>query len=114
MVTKQQIATSQKSIYKIAVLHGKPEPTVIFSNLYDILAGDSSSLREESPLEKEARANLALLIDQTMREKAPAGWKSDIDGPRGNQVLNALFSIMSRDRKATKAIFEIIKNQSGY
>lgn len=97
-----------------AMLHGKPEATVIFSNLYDILAGDTSVMREESPLEKEARANLALLIDQTIREKAPAGWKSDIDGPRGSQVINALFPIMSRDRKATKAIFEIIKNQPGY
>ena len=97
-----------------SVLHGKPEAMVIYSNLYDILAGDTSSLREESPIEKEARAELALRIDQTMREKAPAGWKGEIDGPRGVQVINALFPIMSRDRKATQAIFEIIKNQPGY
>lgn len=94
------------------VLHGKPEATVIYSNLYDILEGDTSVLREESPLEKEARADLALRIDQTMREKAPAGWKGD--DTREKQVLNALFPIMSRDRKATQAIFEIIKNQPGY
>ncbi|MBK8038551.1 MAG: type I restriction endonuclease subunit R [Verrucomicrobiaceae bacterium] len=95
-----------------AVLHGKPEATVIYSNLYDILEGDTSVMREESPLEKEARADLALRIDQTMREKAPAGWKGD--DTREKQVLNALFPIMSRDRKATQAIFEIIKNQPGY
>ena len=95
-----------------AVLRGKPEATVIYSNLYDVLAGETSVLREESPLEKDARADLALRIDQTMREKAPAGWKGD--DTREKQVLNALFPIMSRDREATLAIFEIIKNQPGY
>ncbi len=49
-----------------------------------------------------------------MKESAPAGWKSDTEGPKGIQVLNALFPIMSRDREATQAIFEIIKNQPGY
>lgn len=49
-----------------------------------------------------------------MRERAPAGWKSDTEGPKGSQVLNALFPIMSRDRSATQAIFEIIKKQPGY
>jgi type I restriction enzyme R subunit len=29
-------------------------------------------------------------------------------------VLNALFPLMSRDRAATQAIFEIIKHQDGY
>ena len=57
---------------------------------------------------------LALYLDTTMREKAPAGWKGDVDGPRGRQVLNALFPIMSQDREATLAIFDIIKNQPGY
>ena len=47
-----------------------------------------------------------------MREKAPAGWKGD--DVREKQVLNALFPIMSRDRVATLAIFEIIKSQPGY
>lgn len=45
-------------------------------------------------------------------EKAPAGWKGD--DTREKQVLNALFPIMSRDRQATQAIFEIIKNQPSY
>ena len=47
-----------------------------------------------------------------LREKAPAGWKGD--DTREKQVLNALFPIMARDREATQAIFEIIKNQRGY
>jgi len=33
---------------------------------------------------------------------------------REKQVLNALFPLMSRDRQATQAIFEIIKNQPNY
>jgi type I restriction enzyme R subunit len=95
-----------------ASLHGKPEATVIYSNLYDILAGDSSGLREESPFDKEERAALALQIDQAMREHAPAGWKGDVT--REKQVLNALFPIMKRDRKVTQALFDIIKNLPGY
>jgi type I restriction enzyme R subunit len=47
-----------------------------------------------------------------MREKAPAGWKGD--DTREKQVLNALFPILSRDRAATQAIFEIIKKQTSY
>jgi type I restriction enzyme R subunit len=47
-----------------------------------------------------------------MREHAPAGWKGD--ETREKQVLNALFPILSRNRQATLAVFEIIKNQPGY
>jgi type I restriction enzyme R subunit len=47
-----------------------------------------------------------------MREKAPSGWKGD--PAREAQVLNALFPIMNRDREATRAIYEIIKQQAGY
>jgi type I restriction enzyme, R subunit len=47
-----------------------------------------------------------------MREKAPAGWKGD--DVREGQVLNAIFPIMSRDRQATQAIFDIVKNQRSY
>ena len=51
-------------------------------------------------------------VDQAMHEKAPAGWKGD--DIREKQVLNALFPIMSRDRRATQAVFDLIKNQPGY
>jgi type I restriction enzyme R subunit len=47
-----------------------------------------------------------------MREHAPAGWKGD--DTREKQVLNALFPIMLRNRPATQAVFEIIRNQPGY
>lgn len=95
-----------------SVLHGRPEAIVIFNNLPDILAGETSVVREESPVEVEERATLALKIDQAMREHAPAGWKGD--DTREKQVLNALFPIMERDRAATQALFEIVKNQAGY
>ena len=95
-----------------AVLHGKPAAIVLFNNLPDILAGGASAFHEENTLEKAERATLALQLDQAMREHAPAGWKGD--DTREKQVLNALFPIMSRDRTATQAIFEIIKHQPGY
>jgi len=95
-----------------AILHGKPGAVVLFNNLPDILTAESSVLREESPLEIEERAQLALRIDQVMREHAPAGWKGD--DARAKVVLNALFPVMQRDKQATRAVFEIIKNQPGY
>jgi len=47
-----------------------------------------------------------------MREHAPAGWKGD--ETREAQVKNALFPLLHRNREATQALFELIKNQAGY
>lgn len=47
-----------------------------------------------------------------MRENAPAGWYGD--DAREAQVVNALFPILERDRTATEAVFEIVKNQPSY
>ena len=95
-------------------LHGKQEAAVLFNNLEPILAGIPSTANElrDEAWEIEHRIDIALDIDQAMREKAPAGWLGDTT--REAQVLNALFPIMQRDREATTAIFEIIKNQPGY
>jgi type I restriction enzyme R subunit len=90
-----------------AVLNGYPGAIVLFNNLADIPATTF-----QCPADEDGRASLALELDLAMREKAPAGWKGD--DTREKQVLNALFPIMSRDRQATQAIFEIIKNQPGY
>lgn len=90
-----------------AVLHGKLEAIVLFNNLASIPAASF-----QCPADEEERAKLALELDQAMREKAPAGWKGD--DTREKQVLNALFPIMARDRQATQAIFEIVKNLPGY
>lgn len=90
-----------------AVLNGYPGATVLFNNL-----GHIPTTTFQCPADDNAKAKLALELDLAMREKAPAGWKGD--DTREKQVLNAIFPIMSRDRQATQAIFEIIKNQPGY
>jgi type I restriction enzyme R subunit len=90
-----------------AMLNGYPGGIVLFNNLSDIPATSF-----QCPADEDGKAKLALELDLAMREKAPAGWKGD--DIREKQVLNALFPIMSRDRQATQAIFEVIKNQPGY
>jgi type I restriction enzyme, R subunit len=90
-----------------AVLNGYPGAIVLFNNLADIPATTF-----QCPADEDGKAKVALELDLAMREKAPAGWKGD--DTREKQVLNAIFPIMSRDRQATQAIFEIIKNQPGY
>jgi type I restriction enzyme R subunit len=90
-------------------LNGMPEAIVLFNNLDTIQATTF-----QCPVDEDEKAQLAIRLDVTMRDKAPAGWKSDVEGPRWIQVMNALFPIMSRDREATVEIFNIIKNQPGY
>jgi type I restriction enzyme R subunit len=90
-----------------AVLHGRPGAIALYSNLNSI-----PRKTFKYPTDDDERAGLALRIDLTVREDAPAGWKGD--ETREKQVLNALFPLLSRDREATKAIFDIIKNQPDY
>jgi type I restriction enzyme, R subunit len=101
-----------------AALHGKREAIVIYNNLPRILAAGwkrASRVAESSPRygdNFDERAELALEIDRTIRERAPAGWKGD--QAREAQVLNALFPLLNRDRDVTLALFELVKNQPGY
>ena len=88
-------------------LHGRREATVLFNNLPTLPATTFVC-----PTESEARASLALALDATLRERAPAGWKGD--QAREAQVLNAIFPLLERDREATAALFEIVKHQAGY
>lgn len=88
-------------------LHGKPEAIVLFNNL-----GSIPATRFQYPQDDEDKATLGLRIDQTVRDHAPAGWRGD--QAREAQVLNALYPLLDRDREATLALFEIIKNQPGY
>ena len=103
----KRLARKQPTAGIPAMLHGKPEAIVLFNNLSSIPATTF-----QCPADEDEKAALALEIDLAMRERAPAGWKGD--ETREKQVLNALFPIMSRDRTATQAIFEIIKHQGGY
>jgi type I restriction enzyme R subunit len=101
-----------------AALHGKREAIVIYNDLPRILAAGSnraSRVAESSPDygdERDERVELALEIDRTIRERAPAGSKGD--QAREAQVLNALFPLLNRDRDVTLALFELVKNQPGY
>ena len=98
-----------------AALHGKPEATVIHNNLPNILEtgrAEAAKVGEPSVDYGDDMVKLALEIDRVMRERAPAGWKGD--QAREAQVLNALFPLLDRNREATRALFELIKNQPGY
>lgn len=103
----KRLAAKQSDAGEPAMLHGNREATVIYNNLPSIV-------RETfvCPEDPEARARLALDLDLLVREHAPAGWKGD--QAREAQVLNALYPALERDRVATRALFEIIKNQPGY
>jgi type I restriction enzyme R subunit len=98
-----------------AALHGNREATVIYNNLPRILAarGPTPSVGAATGVDHgDGLVKLALDIDQAMRERAPAGWKGD--QAREAQVLNALFLLLERNREATLALFELVKNQPGY
>lgn len=88
-------------------LQGNREAVVIFNNLETLPATDF-----QYPTRDQARAELAMRLDRVVRERAPAGWKGD--QAREAQVLNALYPLLDRDREATQALFEIVKNQPGY
>ena len=101
----KRIAARQHDGLAPAALRGNREATVIYNNLPQILRQDGA----EDP---EERVRLALEIDRVMHERAPAGWKGD--QAREAEVLNALFPLTGKDRDATRALFELIKNQPGY
>jgi type I restriction enzyme R subunit len=111
----KRLAAQQPDEDLPAALHGKREATVIYNNLPGILAAGRASAYQVAEPHAEygnERLNLALEIDRVMRERAPAGWKGD--QAREAQVLNALFPLLNRDREATVALFELVKNQPGY
>jgi type I restriction enzyme, R subunit len=110
----KRLAAKQPEDGVPAALHGRREATVIYNNLPRILATSSggAAAAAEPPADREERVRLALEIDRAMREQAPAGWKGD--QAREAQVLNGLFPLLGRDREATLALFELIKNQPGY
>lgn len=111
----KRLAAKQPDEGVPAALHGKREASVIYNNLPQILAAGNVADNRVAGLVAvpwEQRVNLALEIDRVIREQAPAGWKGD--QAREAQVLNALFPLLNRDRAATLALFELIKNQPGY
>lgn len=90
-------------------LTGNHEAIVIFNNLATL-----PHRTFECTEDVDAKAALALATDHAMRNEAPAGWKEDIEGPRGREVRNVLFRLLGKDREATLALFDIIRHQPGY
>jgi type I restriction enzyme R subunit len=103
----RQLASRQPADGTPTMLHGNREAATIFNNLEHLPTATFLC-----PADPEARAALALDLDRAVRERAPAGWRGD--QAREAAVLNALFPLLGFDRTATPALFEIIKNQSGY
>jgi type I restriction enzyme R subunit len=111
----KRLAAKQPEGNVPAALHGRREATVIYNNLPRILAAGRAGAAGVAEIPDDYGddlVKLALEIDRVMRERAPAGWKGD--QAREAQVLNALFPLLDRDREATLALFELIKNQPGY
>ncbi len=111
----KRLAAKQPEAGVPAALHGKREATVIYNNLPEILAAGratATGVAEPRADYGDRLVELALEIDRVMRERAPAGWKGD--QAREAQVLNALFPLLDRNREATLALFELVKNQPGY
>ena len=110
----QRMARKDAAISVPAELLGKREAITIYHNLPQILAAaaaDTGIAEPKAHFEADLAA-LALKIDRVMREQAPAGWRGD--QARETQVQNALFPLLLRDRNATMALFELVKNQAGY
>ncbi len=108
----KRLAAKQPQDGVPAALHGNREATVIFNNLPRILAVGNGALQVAEPRPGKELVELALQIDRAIREQAPAGWKGD--QAREAQVLNALFPLLDRNREATLALFDLVKNQPGY
>ncbi|WHZ22169.1 MAG: Type I restriction-modification system, restriction subunit R [Nitrospira sp.] len=111
----KRLAPKQPEADVPAMLHGNREAIVIFRNLPTILAASQAAadVAAESQAEYQGcLARLALDIDRVMREQAPAGWKGG--HAREAQVVNALFPLLNRNRQATQALFDLLKNQPGY
>ena len=108
----KRLAAKQPEAGVPAALHGHREATVIYNNLPRILAAAAPAVADPPADYGDSIVRLALEIDRVMRERAPAGWKGD--QAREAQVLNALFPLLNRDREATLALFQLIKNQPGY
>ncbi len=62
----------KKGVAHPALLNGNPGAIVLFNNLGGIPAKSF-----QCPTSEDGKAKLALELDSSMREKAPAGWKGD-------------------------------------
>lgn len=112
LVKKMAQGQSQEDVPD--ALRDHPQARVIFNNLPEILLAGSQTheVRETTADDTKNMVDMALDIDRTMLEKAPANWRGD--SAKESQILNALFPIMDKNRDVTIALFELIKNQAAY
>lgn len=111
----QRLAEGQLDDDLPAILLGNPGAIVIYRNLPQILTLDrtrTDGVAEERAEYQGRYVSLALEIDRVMREQAPADWKGD--QAREAEVQNILAPLLKRNREATLALFELIKNQPCY
>lgn len=78
----------------------------------DVPKSSRSESPKPPPAEKTNHADLASKINAAMDEHAPDSWKGH--QAKEAAVLNAIYPVLNRDREATQAVFEILKNQSDH
>jgi type I restriction enzyme R subunit len=97
-----------------AALHGNREAIVLYNNLPRILASvvQLDTAAEPPSNFPNQQLMLVLELDRIIREQAPAGWRGD--QAREAQVLNAIARVLHKNKAATLAVFDLIKNLPGY
>jgi len=110
----RKLAQQDSEMAVPAILKNRHEAQVIYRNLPGILGMEEDQARwaADDRASYSDLPKLASEIDRMMRERAPAGWKGE--QAREAQVLNALFPLLNRNRAATQALFDLIKNLPGY
>lgn len=95
-------------------LQDKPEASVIYRNLPDILAKptDAAHIADDGPLHGSELIGMAVKIDTVMRTDVPADWKGDTIKERA--VQRALLAVVAGNRDAMLKLFDLVKNQAGY
>jgi type I restriction enzyme R subunit len=110
----KKLATGQSVSDVPAALHGNKEATVLYNNLPAILAAHvpPNTFQEAGAAYGNEWLHLALELDKAVRANSPAGWRGD--QAREAQVANAIHPILKKNKGATQAVFDIVKNQPGY
>ncbi len=108
LVRKVQAGGSHSSVPE--ALRDTPRALVVYRNLASLPTDGQLVLPEGA----EGLAELTLKLDRALQAEAPAGWKDEPDGPKARLVQNALHKILDRDRAATMALFELLRNQASY
>ncbi|MEL4890004.1 type I restriction endonuclease subunit R [Xanthomonas protegens] len=95
-------------------LRDKPEVSVIYRNLPDILAKpiDAAHITDDRTLHGSELISMAVKIDRIMRTDVPADWKGDTIKERA--VQRALLAVVAGNRDAMLKLFDLIRNQAGY